>query len=220
MFQCHLNNVVVKVKTKYHTNVANMMKRAVLNPQSQLNPCDYVQIYGEVISIPHYISTRMDYRGFTTNDIYPGDTAIFRYDVICDIWQPQPDADPVYKNMVWFMGKEYFLADIQKVFGVIRAGEIIMVNGYCMVEDMSNTTALILPLHLKNVLQVSSAKLTQIGRPMKHLKSVSAMPGDIVYYDPRVLQVYEINGKKFGILRQKDIFGKKIASYADLQLVN
>lgn len=217
MFQCYLNNVVVKVKTKYHKDVANMVKRATLNPGSQINPCDFVSITGEVVSIPKYFSNREDYKGYTTNDIYPGDTAIFRYDVICDIHQTEPDADPIYKNMVWFKGQEYFLADIQKVFGVIRAGEIIMTNGYCMIEKMSAPSALILPHHLKKVIQTASATLMGIGRQLSHLKPVSAEPGDTVYYNPLKVQEYEISGKKFGILRQKDISAKKIASFEELQ---
>lgn len=218
MFHSHVNNVVVKVKTKYHKDFGMMMKRAAINPTSQINPADYVNITGEIVSIPKFISTRIDYTGFTTNDIYPGDTAIFRYDVIYDFTNKKGHADPVYKNEVFFLGESYFLADIQKIFGVIRAGEIIMVNGYLMVEDISNAHGLILPKHLKNVIQASTAKVTHIGQPLTHKKAIGAQPGDTVYFHPGMLQGYEINGKKFGILSQRHILGKKIASYADFQL--
>jgi co-chaperonin GroES (HSP10) len=216
MLHARHNKLVVKVKTKYHKDFGNMIKRANLNPGSQINPADYVQIMGEVVSVPEFISTRRDYKGYTADDIYPGDTAIFRYDVIYDLVQQEPDAEPIYKNMVWFKGEEYFLADIQKVFGVIRAGEIIMVNGYCMLEEMSNPLGLILPLYLKNLIQGATAKLTHIGRNLSHLKPISAQPGDTVFYDPRILQTYEINNKKFGIIQQSRILGTKTASYADI----
>jgi co-chaperonin GroES (HSP10) len=217
MMQSPLNNVIVQVDYKYHKNITNIAKRAALNPGSQVNPAEMVNIYGKVISVPMSISKRRDYEGFVTNDIYPDDIAIFRYDVIYDFASTEGSDEPVFKNLIWFKGKEYFMADIQKIFGVIRAGEIIMVNGYCMIENMSNPSALILPQHLKNVIQASSATLTQIGRNRTHMKNIQAQSGDTVYYNPSVVQTYEINGKKFGILSQKSILGRKIANYADIQ---
>lgn len=219
MIQSPLNNVVVQVETKYHKNFSNMLKRANLNPGSQINPADFVQITGKVVSVPKAISTRMDYKGYVTDDIYPGDIAIFRYDVIYSFLENAQGDEPLYANMIWFKGQEYFMADIQKVFAVIRAGEVIMVNGYCMVEEMSVPSALILPNHLKNVIQASSAVLTHIGKPLSHQKAIQAQPGDIVYYNPGLVQTYEINGKKFGILSQRHILGRKIASYADIQRI-
>lgn len=217
MIKCPLNKVVVQVETKYHKNFSNMIKRANINPSSQVNPADYVQIIGKVISVPDMITNRIDYNGFTTNDIYAGDTAIFRYDVIYDFIE-NPDGDqPIYKNSIWMKGQEYFVADIQKVFGIIRAGEITMVNGYCMVENMSQKPMLVIPQHLKNITEAASATLTQIGRPLSHMPSIGAQPGDIVYYNPNILQHYEINGKQFGILTQKQILGRKIANYSDIQ---
>jgi co-chaperonin GroES (HSP10) len=188
-----------------------------MNPGSQINGAEFVNIYGKVISVPMSISNRRDYEGFVTNEIYPDDIAIFRYDVIYEFASVEGSADAVFKNLIWFKGKEYFMADIQKVFGVIRAGEIIMVNGYCMIEHMSNPSALILPQHLKNVIQAATATLTQIGRNRTHMKGIKAQVGDVVYYNPNVVQTYEINGKKFGILSQRHILGRKIANYADIQ---
>lgn len=219
MIQSPLNNVVVKVKTKYHKNFSNMMKRANLNPGSQVNPADYVQIFGEVVSVPKTISNRLDYKGYTAEDIRVGDTAIFRYDVIYSFLENVQGDAPLYANMVWFKGQEYFMADIQKVFGVIRDGEIIMINGYCMVEEMSVPSALILPNHLKNVIQASSAILSHIGKPLSHQKCIQVERGDIVYYNPGLIQRYEINDKVFGILSQRHILGRKMASYADIQRI-
>lgn len=217
MFQSPLNNVIVQVESKYHKNITNIAKRAAINPGSQINPADAVNIYGKVISVPMSISGRKDYEGYVTNDIYTDDIAIFRYDVIYDFISRGTSENQTFKNLLWFNGCEYFMADIQKVFGVIRAGEIIMVNGYCMIENMSNPSALILPQHLKNVIHAASATLTQIGRNRTHLKRIKAQAGDVVYYNPSVVQTYEINGKKFGILSQRQILGRKIANYAEIQ---
>lgn len=219
MFQSPLNNVVVQVDHKYHKDFASITKRAALNPGSQINGADYVNIMGKVVSVPSSISKNRDYEGFVTNDIYSDDMAIFRYDVIFDFISNPEANEPVYKNLIWFKGKEYFIADIQKVFGVIRAGEIIMVNGYCMIENMSNPSALILPQHLKNVIQASYATLTQIDKNRTNLKPIDAKQGDTVYYNPNVVQTYEINGKKFGILSQRHILGRKIANYADIRSI-
>jgi len=120
---------------------------------------------------------------------------------------------------VWFKGEEYFMVDIQKLFGIIRDNKITMVNGYCMVEEMSNPSVLILPQHMKNVIQAASATLTNIGSNLDHLQPVKAKPGDTVYYNPSILQTYEINDKKFGIISQRHILGRKVGKYSDVQRI-
>jgi len=85
----------------------------------------------------------------------------------------------------------------------------MMVNGYCMLEDFNNPVNLILPKSMKNIDGIGSAKLTQIGNNLTHLPNIDAEPGDTVFFDPRKLQRYEIGRKKFGIIKQSQIFGVK-----------
>lgn len=85
-----------------------------------------------------------------------------------------------------------------------------------MIEDMSPQNMILLPEHMRNISQTTSATLTQIGEPLKGKKLINARPGDTVYFNPRLVQKYEIGGKPFGIIRQQDILGGKVASYANL----
>lgn len=217
MFSSPINNVIVQVDQKWVGHFTDILRASQINPANQLNPADLVNIVGTVVTVPQSISKRADYKGFTMEDIRVGDTAIFRYDVIYSFLKMPEGCDPVYKNQIFYRGQSYWAVDIHKLFAVIRNGRIIMVNGYCMIEDMSVPSALILPQHMKRLMQAGQAVLTQIGKNLSHLSTLPIEPGDMVFYDPRVVQNYEIKGKKFGIISQRHIFGKKVASYGDFQ---
>lgn len=207
-----VNKVLLKIGDVFVKQFGAIAKTSMLYAHgSDVNPADTVNIVGEVVALPAMITEeKMGYKGFSVRDIQVGDTAIFRYDVIFQFTSDNQR----FKNMFWYRGKEYWSADITKIFGVIRRGEIIMVNGYCMVESYSNPAHIILPQHLKNITEIGKATLTQIGNSLTHLPRIEAYPGDTVFYNPNILQKYEIGRKKFGILRQSDIMG---ATHAELQ---
>lgn len=219
MLVAPINNVLVKIKTKYHKNISNILLTADFNPANQLNPADLVTIVGEIVSLPLSISDRRDYKGYTTKDLKVGDTAIFRHDVIYD-FTGRTEEEFKYKNSIWYKGEEYWKVDIQKLFGVIRDGKIIMVNGYCMVEDCPPPSTLHLPQTSKKLINTAIATLTQIGKNLDHLNPIEAIPGDKVYFNWSKLLRYEMNKKPFGIIPQRLIFGKKVAGYEDFMLLN
>ena len=215
MIQCPVNSLLLEIGDVFVKKPSVIMEESLAYAHgSNLNPADLVQIVGKVISIPKGITTDVwGYEGLSTKDIYPDDVAIIRYDVIYSFSQDKKR----FKNMFYYKGKEYWVASIHSIFGVIRAGEIIMVNGYCMVEDYSNASALIIPQHMKHLIEIGTATLSHIGNNLTHLPKVNAEQGDTVYYNPNLLQKYEIGGRKFGIIKQKDIMGVSRASYADFR---
>jgi co-chaperonin GroES (HSP10) len=215
MIQCPVNSLLLQIGDVFVKKPSVIMQESMAYAHgSTLNPADLVQIVGKVISIPKGIMTDVwGYEGYSTKDIYPDDMAIIRYDVVYSFDQGKKH----FKNLFYFEGTEYWLAGIHSVFGVIRAGEIIMVNGYCMVEDYSNASALIIPQHMKHLIEIGTATLSHIGNNLTNLPKIDAQQGDTVYYNPNLLQKYEINGTKFGILKQKDIMGVCRASYSDLR---
>lgn len=207
MLQPPLNNLLLKIGDIFVKQYGAIAKTSALYSQtSDINASDMVNIIGEIVGIPKGISTKdRRFKGFSTEDIQIGDTAIYRYDVIY-----QFDRSGVkFKNMFWYRGKEYWSAAIDKIFGVIRKGEIIMVNGYCMVESVNSPTNIILPESMRNIDGLGTATLTQIGNNRTHLDNIEASPGDTVFFDPNILQKYEIGKKKFGILSQSQIMGVK-----------
>jgi len=214
MVQSPLNNVIVKVKSLFTRPISDFTKTAFAEVNgTDLNPADFVTITGEVVSVPRTISKKMDYKGFSTSDIRVGDIAIFSYSVIYDF--DISDENQKFMNCFWYKGQEYWIADIQKVFGVVRDGKILMVNGYCMIEGMKPISTLLLPHHLKRMLNVSEATLTH-GSKRGGSGTLDMLPMDTVFYNPLKVQKYKVADKEIGILENKHILGCKVASYADV----
>lgn len=146
------NMVYVTVTTKWVSQITNIMRLSQIMNDSSIDANDVVQIVGKVVSLPKKISSRIDFIGFSTKDIKEGDIVIFASSVINDVELIGDDEEavPHYKNMFYYRGVEYFAVDIRKIFGVIRNGEIIMVNGYTMC-DIYEDSKIIIPQHLRKL---------------------------------------------------------------------
>ena len=216
MLQSPYNNLLLSIKDVFVKQYGAVAKTSAMYAQSSdINAADMVNIVGQIEALPRQITEEGafgKYKGYSTKDMQVGDTAIFRYDVVYDFAKDGQR----FKNMFWYRGREYWSADIQKIFAVIRRGEIIMVNGYCMVESCNNPVNIILPYNMKNIDGIGSATLTHIGNNLTHLPNIEAVLGDTVFYDPRKLQKYEIGKKKFGILKSSQIFGVKRPQSANI----
>ncbi len=209
------NNVLIDIDVVYTSNLSRMLAGANLNPGTQINPADYVANIGTVLSLPKMISPRRDYKGFSTKDILPGDKCIIRYDVVYK-FHDTDDGSKKFKNYFWYNRQDYWAASIDKIFGVIRDGQIIMINGYCMVEQIEKKSLIVTNAESKRKTTAISGTLTGIGNNLTHLSNIQAQPGDKIYFNPNILQPYKINGKEFGIVSQKHIFGAE----KDLPLLN
>jgi hypothetical protein len=205
--QAPYNNVIVTISTKYIKNFTNLLKQSQLAHNTEFNAADLVQIVGTVISVPKKILSTPDYAGFTQENIKPGDTVIFRYDVVFAFNKPIEGKPPTFKNCFWWKGQEYWAVDIQKVFAVIREGKIVMQNGYCMVENIEQPSKLIIPGEMKRLLSVGKATVTQVDYPRSGAPSLELKRLDTAYLNPSKIQHYQINNHKFGIVEQRQIFG-------------
>ena len=207
MLQSPFNNLLLKIGDVFVKQYGAVARTSAMYSQaSDINSADMVNIVGEIVALPKVITEEkreMRLKGFSIKDMQVGDTAIYRYDVIHEFTADSQR----FKNCFWYRGKEYWAARVDKCFGVIRRGEIIMVNGYCMVEHINNPTNIILPHNMKNIDGIGWATLTGIGNNLTHLENIDAHVGDTVFFDPRKLQRYEIGKKKFGILTQQQISG-------------
>jgi len=210
-----VNNCLIGIDVVYTSNLSKMLAGANLNPGTQINPADYVASVGNVISLPKMISERRDYKGFSTKDIRVGDKCIIRYDVVFK-FHDTDDGSKKFKNYFWYNRKDYWAASIDKIFGVIRDGQIIMINGYCMVEDMEKKSLIVTNAETKKKTTAVSAILTGIGNNLTYLPNIKAQRGDRVYYNPTLVQTYKIGSKEFGIISQKHILGAE----KDLPLLN
>lgn len=210
MIQSPENNVIVKVKTKYIGNISKILQLSSIQNGASVDSVDLVNIMGEVVSLPRTISNKIGYEGFSTNDIQVGDTAIFSYSIIHDFVIPAEDAEPIYRNRLMHNGEEYFLADITKIFGVIRDGEIKMINGYAMTGTFTEST-LVLPSTLKKLKKAAETEVMHYENSKTTEAPIDINQGDIVYFNSMTAQKYQINNKHFSIITQNKIFGKLIS---------
>ena len=56
MFKAPINRVVLTVDTKYVRNFTSILKMAAIQNNSSVDPSDYVNIMGKVISVPTAIA--------------------------------------------------------------------------------------------------------------------------------------------------------------------
>jgi co-chaperonin GroES (HSP10) len=213
MVQAPQNNLLVKIGDVFLKRVSAIVKVTAAHAKNtKMNPADLVQIIGTVVSVPRGCKDRAGIVGYTAKDVRVGDAVVFRYDVVYDF----DIKHQKWRNVFYYKGQEYWVCDIVKAFFVIRNEEIIMLNGYCMVENIAEPPKILLPGHLRNISQIGSAVLTHIGEPLEGAKPINAKVADTVYFVPKRVQRYEIRGKPFGIIRQQDIMGAKIAEYSEL----
>jgi len=198
MFQPVSDKVVVKIPHKYIKQVSDIQRLSSLQNGSSIDPADYVEIRGEVVMLPKKISE--DKKHLSMSNIQVGDIAIFSYQVIYDILYKAETDKFEYRNMVTYNGEEYFLADISKIFAVVRDNEIIMINGWVMLEEYPKSIIV-----LQN--QNKKVKGTVQSKVMYVEKNKSLKSGDTVLYSPFKPQHYQINGKPFIILKKSHILG-------------
>lgn len=209
MIQAPENKVIVYPKTKYTKYITDIMKRSSIQNGATVDPADIVNITGEIISVPKTISSSKDYEGYTTDNIQIGDVGIFSYKVIYDLYIKQEHGEPIFRNQINYNGKEYFSCDIRNLFAVIRDGEIIMLNGFVMLEEYE-AKRIILPANLKNQKDATCSAILYIGENRSHLPKIHAFPKDLVFYNSNKAQHYQINEKKFIILQQDRILGRAV----------
>jgi co-chaperonin GroES (HSP10) len=210
MITAPLNNILVKVSTKYIGNMTDIMRLSAIQDNASVDPADLANIMGEVVSLPIKIEDKKEYKGFSTKDIQVGDIAIFSYLVISEI-VAIPDKDDVnFKNRIWYKGEEYFAVDITRIFAVIRNGEIIMVNGYVMTTQYEESK-IIVPTYLRRIKQAVKCEVLYSGYPKSNENQIEISQGDTIYYNPFSAQKYQIKGKSFCIITQNKILGKIVS---------
>jgi co-chaperonin GroES (HSP10) len=203
MFQSTLNNIIVKIETRYIRNFTKILNLAAIQNLTSIEKADYVNIVGTVVSVPLEISTwKREYRGYSADDVMVGDTVVFSHNVIFDFVQKSPEADPIFKNSFWYKNNEYWRCNILELYAVVRDGEIRMQNGFVMVENIMEEPRIYLPQHLRRKANIGTGIVTQIQ------DNGFIHRGDTVFYNQSHLRTYQINEKPFGILKIEQILGK------------
>lgn len=206
-----LNTVYATLDRKFYDTI-EFASGITLFKDTGFHPEESAMLEGTVVSVPKALMKRPDYAGMAI-DIKPGDRILMRYDVVYS-YTHQPERDtPVYKNVLLHEGVEYWKVDIQKVFAVILAEGMRMLNGYVFCETVPEERGdyglLIRPEHFRTEERRDKLRIKYIGEPLIGQPTLFLLPGDIVYTAPGMAQSYEINVQKFLIIKQSHIIAKE-----------
>lgn len=158
------------------------------------NPSQYAATHGTVTALPLFLKT--------PTSVQEGDQVFFSYHVVMDRVQRERDTD-VHKNMIFYKQNKYWLVDNSLVYFSVRDDKISMQNGYVLLDIIEEEvkSTLIIPDYLKKVKHISKAKVIASGN-----NDVSV--DDIVFFDSRFVETYELWGNDFYILKQERILAR------------
>jgi co-chaperonin GroES (HSP10) len=209
--QSPTNKVLVSIAHRYIGNITDLINRSSIQNNASVHLEDMATIVGKVEALPKVVTEdRLGLNGFSTADIRVGDYAIFSHTVVLTLENTSvPGEEPIYKNQLLFQGKEYWMADISLIYGVIRDGEIIMVNGFVMAKPFQEAK-----IHLaassKRAKGTVKCQVMHIGNSRTHQQKIEAKQGDWVFFNPMIATKYQINNKPFVIIQQSHVLGVEV----------
>lgn len=178
MIKAAQNYILCEIEKKFQDQNGGLFIDTTWQPE------EYSTLEGIVVSAPVRIVS--DRHRKVTGEVKEGDKIFFSYSVIFEkLLQPDEDT-PVYKNLVLYEGKEYWKVDMGEVFCVI-SDEIKMVTENVLIEPIDDESG------------------TVIGMPNINL---SCNVRDVVCFEPKYVQRYNILGKEHYILPSRRIIAK------------
>jgi len=201
------DKLIVSITSKYTKDFGSLTKRLSIGDATSVHIEDFAQIIGKVVSLPKELSQKNIDNGYSMDGIEVGDTIIFAFNVVFDFYQKEPDGEPIYRNRIRFDTKDYWLADITKVFGIIRGEKVIMVNGFVMATPFKDDLIFTQPQNRRSRVSKHS-DVMWVGSPRTNQKPIDIKQGDTIFYNPKKTQKYQINDKPFIILTQQQVLGK------------
>lgn len=192
--QAPLNNFTVYFADSFQDEVET--KSGVkLYRDTSFNPENFAQTNGVVTAVPRHNNIDMD--------VQVGDQVFFSYQVVMDLQQRDRDT-PVYKNMLFYKGHKYWVVNNQLIYFRVRNDKIRMLNNYILLDIIEEEirSTIIIPEHLKKRKAIGSAFVVQSA------DDAVAKTGEVVYYDKRFVETYELWGKEFYILQKQRVLAK------------
>ena len=199
MIQAPQNYILAEIEKKFQDKEGNLFIDTTWHPE------EFTTLEGTVVSAP--VRTESDNYRKLTGSVKNGDKIFFSYGVIFD-YKLQPDEDtPVYKNLVMYKGKEYWKVEIGEVFCKVNPdGSLEMVTDNILLEPV-----------IKNKSRTGLEGFEIIEQPEENTGIVKAMPSninlscnvrDVVCFEPRFVQKYNIFGKEHFIIPSRRVLAK------------
>lgn len=205
-----VNSLIVKLKQKlYDSRTFESGQTIYFDPS--WHPEEYAMLEAEVVSLPGGIINRNDYKGYSLNGIRVGDKILMRYDVVFSYHdQPQRDT-PIYRNLLFEFNEcskrfeELWLCDILQVFAIIRDGYFEMLNGFVMLDIISESKSdfssqIIRPDNYNN------QELKYKARVKASNSTLPIRAGDFVLINPQTVMQYQLNLERFYIIKEQYVF--------------
>lgn len=178
MLQAPENYVLVEIEKKFQDDNGGIFIDTTWTPE------EYTTLEGIVVMPP--VRVKDDLYRKITGTVKKGDKIFFSYGIIF-AYKTQPDEDtPVYKNLIIYEGKEYWKVEM---------GEIFCIQG----EDLRMVT--------ENILIDPIDEETGIVKAMPNI-NLSCNVRDVVCFEPRFVQKYNILGKEHYIIPSRRVLAK------------
>lgn len=178
MLQAAQNYILCEIEKKFQDENGGLFIDTTWTPE------EYSTLEGIVVSPP--VRTESDRLRKITGTVNKGDKIFFSYSIIFEKLLQLEEDTPVYKNLVLYEGKEYWKVDMRDVFCVL-GDKIRMVTENVLIEPIDDESG------------------TVIGMPEINL---SCNVRDVVCFEPRFVQRYNILGKEHYILPSRRIIAK------------
>jgi hypothetical protein len=209
-----INKLIVTLEKKlYDSRTFDSGQTIYFDPSWQ--PEEYAMLKARVFSVPPGVIARNDYKGYSIC-VEPGDEILIRYDVVF-AYRDQPErGTPVYKNLLFVHNEqlqkfeELWLCDILQVFAIVRDGKYNMINGFVMLNPITEkradfTSRIIRPDNYNNVVMKNKAIIRSINS-----KALPISVGDTVYINPTTVMQYQLNLERFYIIKEQYVLGKEV----------
>jgi co-chaperonin GroES (HSP10) len=178
MIQAAENYILVEIEKKFQDRDGGLFIDTTWAPE------EYAMLEGTVIMPP--VRVKSDLYRKITGTVNKGDKIFFSYSIIFE-YKKQPDEDtPVYKNLIIYEGKEYWKVAMGEVFCVVGE-ELRMVTENVLLEPINEETGII--------------------KAMPNI-NLSCNVRDVVCFEPRFVQKYNIFGKEHYIIPGRRVLAK------------
>lgn len=192
--QCPLHNYTVSIDKAFMDEVKTT-SGVRLYRDTTFNPEQYAQTNGTVMALPRYSKQDLD--------VKIGDQVFFSFMVVMD-WEQRERDTPVHRNLIFYNQEKHWRVDASQIYFRVRNDEIEMMNGYLLMnilEEPAASSKLIVPEYLKKQKMTGRAQVIKSGNP-------AVSTNDIVYFDHRFVETYELWGKEYFILKSERILAK------------
>jgi hypothetical protein len=201
-----INSLYVTIEKKFQETIT-FDSGVTLYKDTSFHPEESVMLKAKVVSVPRAIQQRYDYRGFDTDIPYVGATILMRYDVIFR-YKEQPDrSTPIYKNLVFYGGQEYWRVDIQQALGIFIGGKLYGLNHYIICEPVgAETNNLIIPAKRITMDHFTDHAALKDKPTIGRYRAITDQPnygieaGEEFEVTPGIAQNYEIDTFKFSVI--------------------